>query len=53
MIVFDVIVDGNTITTLRPQTTRLKDLRLYLNAEAKQLIEKYGHNVYLNRRFEY
>jgi len=53
VIVFDVVVNGQTVTTLRPQTARLKELRLFLKEEAKLLIEKYGHNVYLNRRFEY
>lgn len=53
MIVFDVIVNGNKIDTLRPMASRLKDLRLFIDQQFEQLVEKYGQNVYLNRRIEY
>lgn len=53
MIVFDVIVDGQKIDTLRPMTSRLRDLRMFIDYQFQQLVEKYGASVYLSRRFEY
>ncbi|MFC6332359.1 mechanosensitive ion channel protein MscL [Paenibacillus septentrionalis] len=53
MIVFDVIVDGEKIETLRPMTSRLRELKQFIDQQVEQLVEKYGANVYLSRRFEY
>lgn len=54
MIVFDVIVNGNKIDTLRPTTSRLQELRQFIDQHFDKLVETYGRqNVYLNRRFEY
>lgn len=51
-IVFDVFVDGKVQETLQP-TQRLQDIRSFIQAEAVGLIQKYGTNVYLNRRVIY
>lgn len=53
MIVFDVIVDGEKIDTLRPMTSRLRELQMFIDHQFQKLVEKYGANVYLSRRFEY
>lgn len=53
MIVFDVIVDGKKIDTLRPMAFRLRELKMYIDQQFQLLVEQYGSNVYLSRRFEY
>lgn len=53
MIVYDVIVNGQKIDTLRPMTSRLKELRQFIEQQFSLLEEKYGSNVHLSRRFEY
>ncbi|HIW33449.1 MAG TPA: hypothetical protein IAA29_11755 [Candidatus Paenibacillus intestinavium] len=53
MIVFDVIVDGTKVDTLRPMTSKLRELTHFIEQQFEQLVEKYGQNVHLNRRFEY
>ena len=52
-IVFDVVVDGKKLETLRPNKQKLQDIRAFMKEEAARLIRKYGRNVYVNRRFEY
>lgn len=52
-IVFDVLVDGKRQETLRPDKLKLNELRYYVKSEAARLIQKYGSNVALSRRFEY
>ncbi|WP_169081888.1 mechanosensitive ion channel protein MscL [Paenibacillus sp. PL91] len=52
-IVFDVTVDGKVKETIQPQSQRLKEIRSFIQTEASGLIEKYGSNVYLNRRVVY
>jgi len=53
MIVFDVIVDGTKVDTLRPMASKLRDLRNFIDQQFELLVEKYGQNVHLNRRIEY
>jgi len=53
MIVYDVIVNGQKIETLRPMTSRLKELLHYIEGQISMLEEKYGSEVRLTRRFEY
>ncbi|CAM3965044.1 mechanosensitive ion channel protein MscL [Paenibacillus alkaliterrae] len=52
-IVFDVFVDGKVKETLQPSNQRLKEIHAYVKAESYGLIQKYGKNVYLNRRVVY
>ncbi len=52
-IVFDVFVDGKVKETLQPSNQRLSDIYPFIKAESNALIQKYGRNVYLNRRVVY
>ncbi|MGO4369795.1 mechanosensitive ion channel protein MscL [Paenibacillus sp. 2TAB19] len=52
-IVFDVAVDGKVKETIQPNDLRLKDIHNFVQAQSTALIEKYGSNVYLNRRVIY
>lgn len=53
MIVFDVVVNGEVKETIKPGTQKLKDIYAYVRQESKGLMQKYGSNIYLNRRVEY
>lgn len=53
MVVYDVIVNGKKIDTLRPMTSRLKELRQFIEQQFLMLEEQYGTDVRLDRRFEY
>ncbi|MNZ94958.1 hypothetical protein D3C78_1140800 [compost metagenome] len=53
IIVFDVFVDGKVKETIRPSNQRLKEIHSFVKNESRGLIEKYGKNVYLNRRVVY
>ncbi|QAY68166.1 mechanosensitive ion channel protein MscL [Paenibacillus protaetiae] len=53
MIVFDVIVNGEVKETIKPLNQKLKDIYLFMQKESHGLTQKYGANIYLNRRMEY
>lgn len=53
MIVFDVIVNGHKVDTLRPMAVRIRELKEFIDQQFQMLIEQYGSDVYLSRRFEY
>lgn len=53
VIVFDVMVDGEVKETIKPMNVKLKLIYDYVLAETQLMKEKYGNNIYLNRRMEY
>jgi hypothetical protein len=52
-IVFDVFVDGKVKETIQPNNQRLSAIYPFVQAQSTALIQKYGRNVYLNRRVVY
>ncbi|MDG0808694.1 mechanosensitive ion channel protein MscL [Cohnella rhizosphaerae] len=53
MIEFDVIVGGEVKETLRPNTSRLKEVYDYINEQMKLMRGKYGYEVKVMRRILY
>ncbi|MEK0316311.1 mechanosensitive ion channel protein MscL [Cohnella sp. 56] len=53
MIVFDIIVGGEVKETLRPNTSRLKEIHDFINAQMRLMRSKYGYEVRVMRRILY
>jgi hypothetical protein len=53
MVVFDVIVNGEVIETIKPKTQKLKVIVEFVKEQMIIMNQKYGNNFIINRRFIY
>jgi hypothetical protein len=53
MVVFDVIVNGEVIETIKPKTQKLKTMVEIVKAKMIILKQKHGNDFIINRRFIY
>jgi 2-polyprenyl-3-methyl-5-hydroxy-6-metoxy-1,4-benzoquinol methylase len=53
MVVFDVIVNGEVIETIKPKTQKLKAMVEMVKEQMVILKRKHGSNFIINRRFIY
>jgi hypothetical protein len=53
MVVFDVLVDGVVIETIKPKTQKLKAMVEFVKEQMIILKRKHGNNFIINRRFIY
>jgi hypothetical protein len=53
MVVFDVIVNGEVIETIKPKTQKLKTMVEFVKEQMIILKRKHGNNFIINRRFIY
>jgi hypothetical protein len=53
MVVFDVVVNGVVIETIKPKTQKLKAMVEFVKEHMIILKQKHGNNFIINRRFIY
>jgi hypothetical protein len=53
MVVFDIVVNGVVIETIKPKTQKLKSMLDFVKEQMIIMKRKHGNNFIINRRFIY
>lgn len=53
MVVFDVVINGVVIETIKPKTQKLKAIVDFVKEQMVEMKRKHGSNIIINRRFIY
>jgi hypothetical protein len=53
MVVFDVIIDGEVIETIKPKIQKLKIMVEYVKEQMLIMKQKHGNNIIITRRLIY